>query len=71
VKLLETALVVGALGALGYYVWRRAQPTSVPVGELPSPAARVSGELLGRVAWIAGDPLGWLRAPAGDEEEIG
>jgi hypothetical protein len=59
VKLLETAIVVGALGALAYYVYRRTQPTSLPVGQL-----------LGRVAWLQSDPIGWIGFdPADDDSE--
>jgi hypothetical protein len=57
-----TVVVLGAVGALAYFVVRKTRTTSVPVGDL-----------LGRVAWVQSDPLGWLtRDPTriAEREEI-
>lgn len=61
---IETVLVVGAIGAIGFFVWRRSRSTS------SAPLGTITGD----AAWFAHDPLGWLiRDPiriAEKEEEL-
>jgi hypothetical protein len=61
-------VVVGALGVLGYYTYKRARAIAVPGG--PVAAAPVAGALSG-FAWLSGDPLGWMvRGRRIDKEEL-
>ena len=64
-RVLETVAVLGALGALGYYVYRRSRTTTAPVGAT-KPAGPLADAISG-VAWVASDPLGWARGKLGIE----
>lgn len=57
----QPVLVVGALGALAYYVYLRSRPSTVPAGAVGAgaPAPAVAG-ILNATAWLQSDPLGWL-----------
>lgn len=52
--------MIGAVGALAFYVWRRSLPSSVPLESRP-PATPLADAISG-AAWRTSDPLGWLWA---------
>lgn len=70
-RTVELVIVAGAVGALAYYVWRRAQPSSVPVAELERRASlQAAGNALAGAAWVHSDPLGLLYRDPGHLAEL-
>jgi hypothetical protein len=83
VSSVETLAALAALGALGYFVWRRLNPAAAPQlvdedlvdavsgADWTAPPASPVAAALGQVAWWAGDPLGFLlRDQAWAESQI-